>query len=138
AAGKKATEREGMPPGIFYNINNDLFVIGNKQEVVDAYVKGGSRDFNFLSRIDGHPIGFYLDLNKLIGVFSQNIKDSTGRYAADVSLQTWKDVVATGGEFKDDAVIQNFEITMVDANTNSLKQLNAYAEKLASINKRPF
>ena len=138
AAGKKMTEREGTPPGIFYSISNDLFVLGNKQETVDAYVKGGSRDFSFLSRINGHPVGFYLDLNKMISAFSQNVKDSTGRYAADVSLQTWKDVVATGGEYKDEAVHQDFEITLVDPNTNSLKQLNAYAEKLASMKKRGF
>lgn len=138
AAGKAVTEREGTPPGVFYNVSNELFVVGNKQETIDAYLKGGSRDFNFISKINGHPFGMYLDLNKIIASASADVKDSTGRQIADASIQTWKDIVATGGEFKNDAMEANYEVNFVDQNTNSLKQLNAYVEKLASMNKRAF
>jgi hypothetical protein len=54
------------------------------------------------------------------------------------SAQMWQDIVMTGGEFKDNAIVQNVEVNLVDQNTNSLKQLNTYFDKLSASRKRPF
>jgi hypothetical protein len=45
----------------------------------------------------------------------------------------WQDVVASGGEYKDKATAFEFEINLVDKNTNSLKQLNQYIDKMAGL-----
>ncbi len=139
AAGKKITEKEGVPPGVFYNLNSELFVAGSSQANVDQFLKGGgNKDFAFLSKISDHPIGLYIDLNKILTPFNSRATDSTARIAYDASVQMWKDIVMTGGEFKDDAIVQEVEVNLVDKNTNSLKQLNSYVDKLSATRKRGF
>jgi hypothetical protein len=54
------------------------------------------------------------------------------------SAKMWKDIVFTGGEFKDNAVQQDVEINLIDQNTNSLQQLNSYFEKLSAGRKKPL
>jgi hypothetical protein len=44
----------------------------------------------------------------------------------------------TGGEFKENAIVQDVEINLVDQNINSLQQLNTYIDKLSSNRKKPF
>jgi len=132
------SESGQLPPGIVYKINNDLFVAGTSASMVDQYLSGGKKDFAFLSRISGHPFVFYLDVNKLMTTFNEQVKD-TGRIGIyQASVEMWKDVIVTGGEFKDGALEQNAEVNLVDQNTNSLQQLNAYIDKLASTKKKPF
>jgi hypothetical protein len=135
---QKMSEAGELPPGLVYKINNDLFVAGTSAPMVDQYLSGGKKDFAFLSKISGHPFVFYLDVNKLITTFNEQVKDSGTIGVYQASVEMWKDVIVTGGEFKDGAVEQNAEVNLVDQNTNSLQQLNAYIEKLASTKKKPF
>jgi hypothetical protein len=44
----------------------------------------------------------------------------------------WQDVTVTGGDFKDKSSEGQFEINLVDKNTNSLKQLNQYIDKVST------
>ena len=110
-------------------MNNDLFVMGTSQQLVDDYLKGGNKSFAFTSKIKGHPFGMYVDLQKIMAR-TMRVKDSTDRTSYDASLAMWEDVVITGGEFTDGGVEQHLEINLVDKNTNSLKQLNQYADKM--------
>ncbi len=124
---------EGMNSGdkqfVFYNMNNDLFVMGTSQQLVDDYLKGGNKSFAFTSKIKDHPFGMYVDLQKVMAR-SFNVKDSAAKRTYDASLAMWEDVVITGGEFSDGGIEQHLEINLVDKNTNSLKQLNQYADKM--------
>jgi hypothetical protein len=122
-----------MPTDVTFRLSNDLFVAGTNPGMIDQYLKGGKKDFPFLSKIKGHPIAFYLDLNRLIASMP---KDSSEIMQA--SGQMWQDIVMTGGEFKDNAIVQNVEVNLVDQNTNSLKQLNTYFDKMSASRKRPF
>ena len=126
-----------LPFNVTLKLNNEFFVAGTNSAYVDDFLKGGSRNFNFLSKISGHPIAFYLDLQKLTSLINSD-SDSTERGFANASAQMWKDVVVTGGEFKDDAIQENIEVNLVDANTNSLQQLNSYFEKIPAGKKKPF
>jgi hypothetical protein len=53
--------------------------------------------------------------------------------AVNISLNMWQDILAKGGDFKDKASEFEFEINLVDKNTNSLKQLNQYMDKMAAL-----
>lgn len=122
-------------PEISYKLENNWFVAGNSADQTAKFLAGGNSKLPFVSKISGKPFGFYLDLNKVINMAgsSFNSSDSSAKEALDLSLKMWKDVVATGGEYKDKAIISDFEINLGDASTNSLKQLNQYFDKLASL-----
>jgi hypothetical protein len=49
------------------------------------------------------------------------------------SVNMWQDAIATGGAYKDKALDFEFEINLVDKNTNSLKQLNQYINTMYKI-----
>src|SRR2546421_6092718 len=97
AATKKLREGGDIPSGIFTGMNNELFVAGSSQAVVDEYLRGGNKDFPFLGKISDHPAAFYLDLNKLIRSFHDQVKDSSASRAYEATVQMWKDMVANGG-----------------------------------------
>ncbi|MBL7744471.1 MAG: DUF4836 family protein [Chitinophagaceae bacterium] len=122
-------------PEISYKLENNWFVAGNSAEQIANFINGGNSNLPFVNKISGKPFGFYLDLNKIINMAAAtfNNSDSSGKEALDLSLKMWKDVVATGGDYKDKALISDFEINLGDPNTNSLKQLNQYFDKLASL-----
>lgn len=77
-------------------------------------------------------MGGYVDIQKFING-GRPAMDSAAQQIADQSLKTWQDIVFHGGEFKGDATLSHFEINLVDKNTNSLKQLNAYLGFVARI-----
>ncbi|MBC7947680.1 MAG: DUF4836 family protein [Chitinophagaceae bacterium] len=123
-----------MPP-ISYKLENNWFAASNSQEHTDKFLAGGNSNLPFVSKITGHPMGMYLDLNKLItsmgGPSVANSTDSTAKASYDLTIKMWKDVVASGGEYKDKSVSFDMEVNLVDQNTNSLKQLNQYFDKLS-------
>ncbi|HYJ37591.1 MAG TPA: DUF4836 family protein [Chitinophagaceae bacterium] len=127
-----------LPPGFVFRIENDLLVAGTNPAMVDQYLKGGNKKFPFISRITGHPMGMYLDINKLMTSFNEQVKDSGAAGIYQASVDMWKDVIMTGGEFKNGGIVQDIEVNLVDQNTNSLQQLNNYVDKLTSKIKRPF
>jgi hypothetical protein len=121
------------PAPFSYKLNNEWFVAGNKPQTVDAFMAGNTTKHAFTDKISGHPFGFYLDVQRLLKTkFSE---DSSTNSILTESAAVWKDVVATGGEFKDGAMTSEMVINMVDSKTNSLKQLNQYIEKLNAVRK---
>ncbi len=112
-------------------LENNWFAAGNSQDQVDQFLAGKSNNKSpFVEKISGHPMGFYIDVQKILQVVVAGAKDSTAIAAIDLSLKTWQDVHAYGGEFKDKAFQFHAEINMVDKNTNSLKQLNTYLDNI--------
>jgi hypothetical protein len=137
--GKKVGSQMKTDTSVFYAMNQELFAIGNNKQSVDQYIAGGKKNFPFVSKINNHPIGLYIDLQKVISAYNTTPSTDSAKAAiASASLAMWQDVVATGGEFKDGGMVQDLEITLVDKNTNSLKQLSAYADKLSVLNKKGF
>lgn len=134
--GKNFGQRMRTDTSIFYNLTNDLFALGTQQALVDQFVKGGNRKHAFGDKLKGHPLGMYIDLQKFIRVFGSVAKDSSAMALTNASLAMWQDIVVTGGEFNDGAVNQLVEVNLVDKNTNSLKQLNQYADKMAAAGKQ--
>src|SRR5207253_343217 len=122
-----------MIPGITYKLENNWFAVSNSQEFADKFLAGGNSNLPFVSRITGHPMGVYIDLQRIIKLAGSMAKDSSdGKAVYDASIAMWQDVLATGGDYKDKSSEGQFEINMVDKNTNSLKQLNQYLDKISS------
>ncbi|MBC7826354.1 MAG: DUF4836 family protein [Chitinophagaceae bacterium] len=120
----------GMPE-ITYNLNNNWFAVSNSADHVTKFLAGGSNNHAFASKISGHPFGGYIDIQKIMKSTGSAVKDSSEMIAFNASLQMWQDIVITGGEYKNGALSGEFEVNLVNKNTNSLKQLNMYFDQLS-------
>lgn len=124
---------------ISYSLNDKWFAAGNSEEQVNKFLAGGANNKQaFIGKLTGHPMGMYVDLQKILKASEAASTDSTLKTILSESVKMWEDVVATGGEINDGAISSHFEINLVDKNTNSLKQLNQYSDRLAATRKRGF
>ncbi|MEO6406122.1 MAG: DUF4836 family protein [Ferruginibacter sp.] len=137
AAGKKMGQEKmgGAMPSVFYNLNENLFAIGNNKEAVNQYInKENNSNPPFLSSISGSPIVGYVNFQYIMSSLrNDNFKDSFGLASLDASLKIWDNMVVKGGEIKGDAATQHVEINLVNKTDNSLKQLNEYAGVMSGI-----
>jgi hypothetical protein len=120
-------------PGISYKLENNWFAVSNIAEYTDKFLAGGKNKFSFTDKITGHPMGLYIDLQRIIKFAGSMSKDSSAanKTIYDASLNMWQDITAKGGDYNDKSSESEFEINLVDKNTNSLKQLNQYIDKIA-------
>lgn len=130
---------QGKMPQISYQIQNGWFAASNNDAHKANFLAGtaGGKQA-FVDKISGHPMGVYIDLNKIItatGSKSMATADSSAKRMYDLSLATWQDIVGYGGEYKDNVVVFDFEVNFVDKNTNSLKQLNRYFDNIYLVQK---
>jgi hypothetical protein len=123
----------GNIPGVNYKLDKDWFVASNRDDYVAKFLEGGNNKFDFTDKITGHPVGVYLDLQKMIKMSGHFGGHASGMDSLNSGLSMWQDIVATGGEFKDKAIQFEVEINLVDKNTNSLKQLNSFFDKMMAI-----
>jgi hypothetical protein len=109
-----------------YKVSNDMFVAGNDSVAVNTYGTV-TNDHAFISKISGHPMAGFIDIQKfIIGARGGFANDSVATRMADESLKYWQDIVFYGGEIKNGSASSHMEINMVDKKTNSLKQLNSF------------
>ncbi|MEP7374841.1 MAG: DUF4836 family protein [Chitinophagaceae bacterium] len=120
-------------PEIHYKLDNNWFAASNSQEHVDKFLAGGSAKNAVADKISGHPFGFFIDIQKIIKSTESTVTDSNDKAAMTASVNMWQDVIATGGTYKDKSIEFQFEINLVDKNTNSLKQLNQYINTIYKI-----
>ncbi len=134
SAGKALGGQMGENEFIHYANNDKLFAIGNSQEYVSKYIQGGNNKFDFLDKISDHPVAAFVDIQKvLLTAAARPVKDSGTKLIMDESIKTWQNLYSTGGEYKDDGFVMNTEINLVDKNTNSLKQLNGYFDRISKV-----
>ncbi len=117
-------------------LTDKYFVVSNHQNFANGFLGNNSKSsFDFLDKIDGHPMGAYLDFQKLLSAISMDKKtDSLEKRALDESLKTWKNVTMHGGDFEDGAITGSIEVNMMDDKTNSLKQLAQFGDEMYKIN----
>ena len=110
-------------PWVNYKLQNNWFAVSNTAAFRDKFLAGGNSNVPFAGKITGHPVGLYIDLQKLsqwMGVFG-----STG------TENIFQDITGQGGDYKNKATAFDFEINFTDKTTNSLKQLNQYFDKVS-------
>jgi hypothetical protein len=120
---------------IKYAIKDSWFIASNSQESIDGFAAGNKTEHDFISKISGHPMGMYIDLQKMLGGIQT--KDAEGfKSILTGEGKMWDNIVFYGGEMNDGVATGHMEINMIDKNTNSLKQLNNFITALAKIAKQ--
>jgi hypothetical protein len=134
-AAKKTTSQMGKDSLVNYVMNNKIFALANTNAFASQYLSGNSNNkYSFDDKISGHPVGFFLDINKILLQFSMIHSDNDDRKAMlDQSLKTWDNIISSGGEFKDNGFIFHTEINLINKDTNSLKQLNNYFNQMYNL-----
>ena len=118
-------------PGITYKLDNNWFAVSNSSDHVTKFLAGGNNNQAFAAKISGHPFGGYIDIQKILRSTQSSMRDTSEMEAFNASAQMWQDIVITGGEYKNGSLSANFELNLVNKNTNSLKQLSAYFDRVS-------
>ena len=128
-------------PEVEYSMNDKWFAAGNSKDQIDKFLAGGTNNnAPFVSKVAGHPMAFYVDVQKILKITEASIKDSTSgkNRSFSESAKMWEDIIAYGGELGDGYMTSVFEVNLVDKNTNSLKQLNLYFDRMISSLRRAY
>ncbi len=137
-AAKKTTSQMGKDSLVNYVMNDKLFAQSNHTAFANQYLNGnGNTSFDFANKISGHPVAFYFDIHKLLSQFSSwNIQKPGRKEMLDKSLNTWNNIISTGGEFNNGGFIFNTEINLVNKDSNSLQQLSNYFNQMFVIHEK--
>ena len=131
--GDKMGKEESMK-NIFRKSDDKYFAVSNKQDAVNKYFSGNPSTPEFLSKINDHPMGGFVDIQMILKSMQAELtKDSTGKIYYDRNLAMWNNVYFTGGEYKDGGLVSNAELNLVDKSTNSLRQLNQFVDDIAKV-----
>ncbi|HEX7847605.1 MAG TPA: DUF4836 family protein [Chitinophagaceae bacterium] len=126
-------------PGLMEKAKNNIaqqtkdgwYLVGNDSVYLNGF-GAAATDHPFISKISGHPMGGYIDIQKFI-TGARPVMDSSAHKIADEAMKVWQDILFYGGGTSGDASTSHFEINFVDKNTNSLKQLNKFLDFVASM-----
>ena len=131
---QKLTSQMGTDSLLSYNMNDKIFVMSSTPTFGKQYLAGGNNNYDFTEKISGHPIGLYIDFQKIFTQLPSNIegKNETQSFVQQ-NMKTWKNFYLTGGDYNGSAFSSTADINMMDANTNSLKQLNSYLNEMYQI-----
>ena len=134
--GKTMSESENDK--MHYKTNDKYFAIGNDATMVDQYIAGGNHNQPFLDKISGNAIGGFADIQRILKAVEPGAgKDSLDKQMWSESVKMWDNAVLTGGDYSGGGYNQQFELNLMDKNTNSLKQLFQYTMTMSAIeNKR--
>ncbi len=134
-AGKKMSAEMGKDTSLTFALNDKFFAFSNSNSLTTQYLAGNNNKFDFMDKISGQPIAFFLDLHKLLSeVATGKIRNADDKALLDQSLKIWNTVTMAGGDIKEDAFTSETEVNLIDQNTNSLKQLNHYFDEMFKIN----
>jgi hypothetical protein len=122
-------------PSAAINIQNNWFVVGNSSATINHFFSPNTNDI-IVSKLGGHPIGIYIDIQKGLQQWNVHGLDSALLQQIELSKNFWRDVVSTGGEFKNGAVNFETSINLADKSTNSLKQLAKYGMQMSELIKK--
>jgi hypothetical protein len=136
--GDDAGTNKGMSflSGINYKLENDWFIVSNSPDYTNKFVAGGNSNLPFVNKITGHPMGAYVDLQRIIRFFGSMAKDSSSSEMTQLALNTWENITATGADFNGKYLESEIEVSLVDKNTNSLKQISQFMDKMSIYNKK--
>jgi hypothetical protein len=132
---KKTSAEMGKDSLVKYVMNDKIFALANTNAFASQYLSGNSNNkYSFDDKISGHPVGFFLDINKILTQFSTIHSDNDDRKAMlDQSLKTWDNIISAGGESKDNGFVFHTEINLINKDSNSLRQLNNYFNQMYNL-----
>jgi hypothetical protein len=133
---KEKAGEQLIPGKVDYKINNEWFALSNHTEFADKFMAGANNKMPFADKITGHPLGMYIDIQRILKTHTGGLHNAADSAVYDASVALWQNVVMTGGEYSKGNVTSDISINFVDQSTNSLKQLNQYAEKIYQAQKK--
>ena len=114
-------------------LSDNWFAISNDKPTSETFVNGNSTNTQTYSNyLKGNNMGLYFNIQKIIESTTTNSKDTATLQAASISKNFWR-VAGVSANLKKGEWISKGEITLADANTNALKQLNKYIDEMAQI-----
>lgn len=116
-------------------IQNNWFLLGNSSATIDHFFSPNTNDV-VVSKLSGHPIGIYIDIQKGLQQWNTHGLDSALLQQIELSKNFWRDVVSTGGEFKNGAINFETSVNLADKSTNSLKQFAKYGMQMSELIKK--
>lgn len=121
-------------PPFYFNKSEKYFAVGSGQVPVDAFLSGNKSYSSpvFDKYIENGSV-FYFNIKYLLNSFSTVVRDSSDQAIFTASQQVWDNMIAYGKGFNSGVGEAHLEINMIDKNTNSLKQLNTYLNKISAI-----
>ena len=133
----KVSSQFGKDSMVNYVMNDKIFAQSNTNAFAKQYLAGNNNKYDFADKFSGHPFAFFLDIHKLLTGFSELKDDSNGKKEMlDESLKMWNNIISYGGDFKDNAIRVHSEVNMINKDTNSLKQLNDYINKMYTLDQK--
>jgi hypothetical protein len=134
-----AGESDKMPTNkVTYKLDNNWFVAGNDAQQVGAFLTNNNSP-SWSDRISGHAAGAFVDIGSILKTTLALPADTAGseykareRKMLELSAGFWSEARFVS-DIKDGKVVSEFEINLVDKNTNSLKQVVKYAAQLSAL-----
>jgi hypothetical protein len=115
-------------------IKNNWFLLGSNTATVDHFFASTSNPI-VSQKLGGHPLAIYMDIQKGLQQWNVHGLDSSLLQQINLSKSFWRDVVSTGGDFKNGAVNFETSVNLADQSTNSLKQLSKYSSQMSQLMK---
>lgn len=136
SAFKKAEAILKQPfPDAATRIQNNWFLVGNSTATLDQFFSSNGNPA-VSEKLNGHPLGIYIDIQKGLEQWNVHGFDSSLLKQIEASKNFWRDVVSTGGGFKNGAVQFETTVNLADKTTNSLKQLAKYGMQMTELAKK--
>lgn len=134
SAGVKLKQITGNTLPLSHDMNDKTFVVSNTDSFAKLYLAGTKNKFDFVNKIQGHPVAVYIDLQKIMTTIAgANAFNSDSALVFQQNLKTWKDFYITGGDYENDAFSSTAELNFMNNDVNSLKQLNTFMNEIFKI-----
>ncbi len=93
---------------IYKKSDDKYFVISNSQDAVNKYFSGTPSSPDFLSKINDHPIGGFVDFQMILKALQPEFtKDSTDQFYYNRNISMWNNLYFSGWEFKNGGIVTN-------------------------------
>jgi len=106
-------------------------MVSNAPALTSGFLAGNNKPA-YADKISGHLFGGFFNLQKFMSLINSEMRDSVSLKVLQLSKETWQDVTMYA-DYKGGTASYQFDVNLIDKGTNSLKQLNQYADKIVAI-----
>lgn len=106
-------------------------MISNTPALSSGFLAGNNKPA-YADKISGHTLGVFFNLQKFMTLLGSEMRDSTSSKVLQLSKETWQDVTMYA-DYKSGTGTYQFDLNLINKGTNSLKQINQYADKIVAI-----
>ncbi|MGN6291854.1 MAG: DUF4836 family protein [Chitinophagaceae bacterium] len=121
-----------MPSGMAdIKTEKGWLTVSSTPALTSGFLAGNNKPA-YADKISGHTFGMFFNLQKLMTLIDSEMRDSASSKVLQLSKETWQDVTMYA-DYKGGTGSYQFDVNLIDKGTNSLKQLNQYADKIVTL-----